>query len=52
MAQHQIPETNLDTEAEARQTAAEQQFPLEEKPATQPPPVYPTSFFDAEPVEF
>jgi type IV secretion system protein VirD4 len=52
MAQHQIPETNLDAEAEARQTAAEQQFPLEEKPAVQPPPVYPTSFFDAEPVEF
>jgi type IV secretion system protein VirD4 len=52
MAQHQIPETNLDAEAEARQAAAEQQFPLEEKPPVQPPPVYPTSFFDAEPVEF
>lgn len=54
MAQHQIPEANLDAEAEARQQAAERQFLLEEKPAAQPQPVYPISFFDAdaEPVEF
>ncbi len=56
MAIQQISPEQLDAEADARQQAAEQQFPLKEKEATakSPPPVYPAGFFDADstPVEF
>jgi type IV secretion system protein VirD4 len=54
MATQQIPAANLDAEADARQQAAERQFPPKEKLVlTKPsPPVYPANFFDADPVEF
>ncbi len=58
MAAQQIPAANLDAEADARQKAAEQQFPLRPQAAATPkptpatPPVYPADFFDADPIEF
>jgi type IV secretion system protein VirD4 len=54
MATQQIPAANLDAEADARQQAAEQQFPPKEKLVIPKPspPVYPANFFDADPVEF
>jgi type IV secretion system protein VirD4 len=56
MSIQQISPKQLDAEANARQQAAEQQFPLKEKEATvkAAPPVYPANFFDADatPVDF
>ena len=56
MSIQQISPEQLDAEANARQQAAEQQFPLKEKEATtkSAPPVYPANFFDADsaPVDF